>query len=312
MLFLEVIYTERFAAYKNAVVSAYHQKRSDAQESWLIKPTRARVRQLCCKLIEDGLENRDEKMLRDYFKMESTEHDFLAAIKKTDADDFQGFVLFLNNTEINPAETNIELLAWLIGFQLRPFSKYIKQPKNEQWLIENKDERSRPNLPVKGQAQDNVDRTQATSGLKEDDLVQEDPQQIEMEIPPIASAEKIKSGRLIAIAALLVGAFVIWWCLPSDNKCMYWDNDHYAATSCNIPRADTPLVQLDAVKLGSFRRLHHVDSLTYKSVNKLWYVRVGGIIEVYSANGKHPLYPQKKLAPLTYYAVNVCKKQHGY
>jgi hypothetical protein len=315
-----VIYTDRFAAYKTAVVSAYLQKRAEPQEEWLIKATRGRIRQLCLKLIENGLEKRDEKMLREYLEMEFSEHDFLAAIKKTDADDFQGLFQFLNKTEINPAEINVEVLAWLIGFPARPFSQYIKEPQNDPGLIKQEEAEVMPIYQGDTKDPDTTGQGQQTTALKKEDVanltIRENitsgpaPEGKGKEEPPISQGKNIDRRWFIGIAVLLVGGLFIWLFLPKDYKCMYWNNDHYVATACDVPRLDTPLVRLDPAKLRGFRRIHQVDTLTHYSAGKLWYVRVGGIIEVYSADGKHPLYPDKELKILTDYAINVSKKQH--
>jgi hypothetical protein len=321
-LFLGVIYTERFAAYKIAVVSAYLQKRDQAQEDWLIKPTRGRIRQLCCKLVEDGLEKRDEKMLREYLKMQFIDHDFLAAIKKTDVDDFQGLLQFLNKTEINPAEIKVELMAWLIDFPARPFSQYIKEPRNELKIIKEEvevippvqqEDAEDPDTAFEGQEGPVLKKEEVVGGTVQDNITKgPTPEGKGKEEPAIESSNKIDRRWLIGIAVLLIGAVILWRVWPGGKKCMYWDNDHYMATSCNVPRLDTPLVPLDQAKLRGFRRIKRVDTLTRYSVDRLWYVRVEDSLEIYSAGGTHPLYPDKRLQAVTDYVVNFCHNRSKY
>ncbi|MGY4537407.1 hypothetical protein ACVW0P_001826 [Mucilaginibacter sp. UYNi724] len=292
-LFLVVIYTERFAAYKKTVVNAYLQKRNQAQENWLIKPTRGRIRQLCCKLVEDGLSKQDEKMLYQYLEMESGDRDFLAAIKETDADDFQGFVQFLNNTEINPAEPKVELLAWLIDFPARPYSKYIETEKDGPAIAED-EERVKP--PV-----------------KDDDETKLPPKGPEQETPPtLPPVNKIDKRWSIGIVALLVGGLVLWRVWP-EKKCMYWSDDRYVKTYCDVPRSDQPLLPLDRAKLEGFQKIKKTDTLNSPyALDHFWYTRVADSLEVYTARGTHPLHPDQQLQPVTDYVVNFCKNHSKY
>lgn len=289
-----VIYTERFAAYKKTVVNAYLQKRNQAQENWLIKPTRGRIRQLCCKLVEDGLSKQDEKMLYKYLEMESGDRDFLAAIKETDADDFQGFVQFLNNTEINPAEPKVELLAWLIDFPARPYSKYIETEKDGPDISEEEE----IDPPTIDQDDENRRRLKGT----------------QPENPPTPPPINKKDRRwFIGIAALLIGGVILWRVWPDGRKCMYWGDDRYVKTYCDVPRLDQPILPLDQAKLEGFQKIKKTDTLTPSyALTHFWYTRVADSLEVYTARGTHPLHPDQQLQPVTDYVVNFCKNHSKY
>lgn len=232
-------------------------------------------------------------MLYKYLEMEPGERDFLAAIKETDADDFQGFVQFLNNTEINPAEPKVELLAWLIDFPARPYSKYIETEVGSD-AAEDEEEIKLP--------------------AKDDDETKLPPTDTKQEIPPTPPPVNKKDWRwLIGIVALLIGGVMIWWFLPGDKKCMYWSDDHYVATYCDVPRLDTPLLPLDLVKLRGFRKIKKTDTLTSPyALRNFWFVRVADSLEIYSAGGTHPLYPDKRLEAVTDYVVNFCRNHRKY
>jgi hypothetical protein len=82
---------------------------------------------------------------------------------------------------------------------------------------------------------------------------------------------------------------------------MYWANDHYEPISCNKRPNDTTIavIALDSVKQQHFKRITHADTLTASSIGKVWYVKVNGGLEYYTSAGEHPLYPEKRLLPLT-------------
>ncbi|GGB22807.1 hypothetical protein [Mucilaginibacter rubeus] len=299
------MYTDRFAAYKKEVVDAFHQRQLLADEDWLIRPTRGRIRQRLLKLMEDGIGRRDVPMLVRYLEMNAGDNDYLAAIKDTDADDFRGFEKFLLNTSISTAEKNVELLAWLIDFPARPFQEYIKSGGVDPDVIEE-NVSSSPIEEVLDNVIDNNDATGSKTEGNETNTEIIGQEEIISQKKSVSKDWRLYIG--IAMVILLVG--LIWMLAPGNKECMYWNDDHYVATSCNIPKPDTSFILLDEARLKSFRRIKRVDTLTAYAVGRFWYVRVADSIEVFSAGGIHPLYPDKKLKKVTDYVVNVCRSHH--
>lgn len=321
-LFLGVIYSEKFAVYKVAVVNGYLQKCAQPEEDWQIKPTRGRIRQLCRKLIENGLEKRDEKILREYLEMEPGEHDFLTAIKRTDADDFQGLLQFLNKTEINPAEINVELLAVFIGFPERPFAEYINRLQSEPILIKkdgnevsqgHPDNTIAPDIVVSAQEEPASEEKEVDKKTVEEDITKRTSATGEKGDEPPVEPDKFNLRWLIRIAAILMVGVMIWRFLPEEKKCMYWSGDRYVKTYCDVPRLDTPLVLIDQTKLRDFRKIKKTDTLSSPYAQRhFWYTRVADSLEIYTASGTHPLYPDKQFEPVTDYVVNFCKNHSKY
>gem|GEM_PF-2298874 len=297
--------------YRELVLAAFDRAfKANRLSQELVLPTAGTLKAEAIKVCSKRFDPNDETVLGSFIKSEPGAASYLRAIQNCDYQIFRPLSTFLNDRTRGTTFRNIQLLAWLIDFRPRPFHPALVIPAagaaDPEPII------SIPTgtvQPVSGH------NTPTSTEIKDDKPNIPIPLKLEKEKKPDGQGEKsdktIDKRWLIGIATLLIGGMMIWWFLPVNN-CMYWDNDHYVATSCSVSRTDTPLIRLDPAKLRGFRRLHQVDTLTYYSVDKLWYVRVGGIIEVYSAYGKHPLYPDKKLAPLTYYAVNVCQKQHGY
>lgn len=307
--------------YKALVMAAFDREfQANRLSQELVLPTAGNLKAEAVKVCSTRFDPRDETILSSFFKAEPGAASYLRAIKNRNYQIFRPLSTFLNDRTRDTSFRNIQLLAWLIDFKPRPFHPQLVLPAAAAPEPE----------PVISTtlADDNEElflgSTIPASGHANSVFTGEKDEKPEVLLPFGPDGTKKPNGHdetltkpvykrwLTGAAALLIGVTLIWLFVKGDKKCMYWDNDHYIATSCSVPRTDTPLVRLDPARLRGFRRLHHVDTLTYYSVDKLWYVRVGGIIEVYSAYGKHPLYPEKKLAPLTYYAVNVCQKQHGY
>lgn len=53
--------------------------------------------------------------------------------------------------------------------------------------------------------------------------------------------------------------------------CMYWAEDHYQPAPCNQPIENTLVVALDTLKLTHFKRITRPDTITTKSLGKVWY-----------------------------------------
>jgi hypothetical protein len=305
------MYSERFKIYKEEVVAAFLKKSEQANESWLVDLNRRKIREHCIERIESGVEPNDRRALSDFLKMKADDHDYLTAINATDADYFQGLLQFLKKPSRNPASTTVELLSWLIHFPARPYSTYLEYGGNqpitvEEELIlynEQKDQRDISDSDVE---QPEIPAPQIVIGEAERDPPV---QPVSKDTGPNGTGSKIIGKPwLIGVSVILIGV-LIWRFTAKDNECMYWNDDHYVATSCSVPRLDTPLIKFDEKKLRGFRRIKKVDTLTAYSVNKLWWVRVGDSIELYTAGGKHPLYGDKKLKLVTDYVVNVCRNR---
>jgi hypothetical protein len=308
------MYSKKFKLYKDKVVAAFIEKSEQANASWLVDLNRRKIREYCVERIEMGIEPNDHRAISDYLKMKAGDKDYLTAIGGRDADYFQALYQFLREPTRNPASPIVELVSWLVEFQNRPFAKFLETEHHQPIAIEEQIDK------VKGNEE------------------QSDPTDIEEEEPVISTGSAISrengnlhplvsgtagtgrpktspiklasKGWYIGIAALAIIG-IIYWLYPKNSGCMYWDNYHYVATSCNVPRPDTPLIALDEARLRSFTRIKNIDTITENSVGKLWWVRVNGQIEIYKEGGKHPLYPDKELKKVTDYVVNLINNRHS-
>jgi hypothetical protein len=297
--------------YKILVLADYDQKQMSGQlSSELLVPTPGNLKAEGVKICERRFNRKDEIILQSLFNQKEGAAGYRLAIQNCNAEIFKPVTTLIRQRNTNSTLKYLNLLAWLIDFQPRPYHSDLKiaaQPVipphqadiEESYTPGEEKEAGALNKgePFEWKIQESATNRATTIGERQKNG------------PPVSPDKNIDRRWFIGIAVMLIGGALIWLILPKDN-CMYWNNDHYVATSCDVPRLDTPLVRLDLAKLRAFRRIHHVDTLTYNSVGKLWYTRVADSLEVYSAGGMHPIYPDKKLKLLTYWAVNVCKKQH--
>jgi hypothetical protein len=87
---------------------------------------------------------------------------------------------------------------------------------------------------------------------------------------------------------------------PIDG-CMYWNGEQYVEVTCDDTTAGRLLWPLKPDKLKEFRRITREDTITEKSIRKVYYLKLNGNIEYYTASGNHPIDPMRKLRPLSEY-----------
>lgn len=281
-------YTSNFQAYKDDVVAAFISKQThEPDQDWLIRPTRARLKQRCLQLASAELKPGDESILREFFEIEGRGVRYRDAIDVWNAEDFKTLEIFLKKPETQPAEKNVQLLAWLIQFEPRPFAEYQKgltdRPVNEERNREKTDHAETPNE------------------------VEDSKKERDNKVWPVRESAKSRWKQIAAGGGVLLTILAAWYIYRSDdNKCMYWNGEHYVATACTVPRLDTPIVPLDPARLRGFRQLRHLDTLTSYAVDRFWYAQKGKHVDVFTGPGVHPVYPDRRLKLVKDYVVNFC------
>ncbi|WP_133177601.1 hypothetical protein [Chitinophaga parva] len=112
---------------------------------------------------------------------------------------------------------------------------------------------------------------------------------------------------ILCLATMLAGAgvylaFKFKWGMPPEG-CMYWAGDHYERISCNEKKANTLIIAYDAEHLAHFRKITTPDTITYKAVGRVWYIKLNGNLEYFTADGYHPVEIHRKLHPITEYII---------
>jgi len=111
-----------FNHYKTLVLQIYREKISAGTLSPnLVNPTPAKVKAECIQVCEERFLKSDEGVLRVIFRQQDGPVAYRLAIKQRDTDTFKPLCNFLKGGTNNPDEKNVELLAWLIDFEPRPY-----------------------------------------------------------------------------------------------------------------------------------------------------------------------------------------------
>jgi len=112
--------------YINLVMEYYEEKRgTDTLPTLLKQPTRANIRQECLNVYRERKrrgEALEEDTLRAFFGVPRAGRDLESLIESCEADKFRQVQKIINKRIKRPKQFYVELLAWLIDFQPRPFS----------------------------------------------------------------------------------------------------------------------------------------------------------------------------------------------
>jgi len=286
-----------FPDYKNLVLEDYNKKKEQNKLPLnLVILSPAKLRDECLKVCEERFQPRDLKTLRDFFGVFDGKEECLKLIERIDVDKFRPLINYLNGDTESTNEKNIELLAWLIDFQPRPFELGRKYGRRED-------------------------------GGKEEGGREDGPLQVAAEVLPWASTAPLEPAGMLprkkpgllkwlipgAIAVVAVTGFSIMKFKEKPpaiqslaalaTSCMYWTGEEYKAVPCNARPGTTTVIALDTFQLNNFKKVLKPDTITLQSVGKLWYLKRNKTLEIFTAPGNHPEELNKQLRPLSAYMI---------
>src|ERR1700744_864175 len=111
-----------FADYQASVLRCYQEKKAENLLSTnLIQPRPAKLRDECETVLDKRFSKKDMHALRSFFGEQSDATAYATAIRRFDVDLFRPLVNFLRGEIKTTDPKNVELLAWLIDFEERPY-----------------------------------------------------------------------------------------------------------------------------------------------------------------------------------------------
>lgn len=116
-----------FIDYKKHVFNQYEDAKRKSQLSEnLVRPTPAKIRAECLLVLKERYnQQHDAKSLRLFFGCQKSLTEWEREIKRIDTDRFKPLTNFLKGKTRDTEDKNIELLAWLINIQPRPYSMVV-------------------------------------------------------------------------------------------------------------------------------------------------------------------------------------------
>ena len=312
--------------YERVVMEDYHSKKTAGTlPSNLSEPTQAKIKKQCLRLLGNRLQNKDEKILKDFCEEWDDSKSCYQNVDNYDVDKFKPLSNFLKGVTESTDYKNIELLAWLIDFRERPF-------QSSRWYAFNADVdsevktvsvdenyKSEPSDELKGKMPDTaggifrlgvqqkaVDETIAVTPST--DSTPERPDSLVSILPAWRYWSASVAGFLLLLAG--IAGFQTWdkkvqaMLSPGNGGCMYWAGDHYQPINCNQKVSNTQVVALDTVLVKKFRKITQPDTITYNAKGTVWYSKINNNVEFFTADGVHPIVTDRHLKPITNYMID--------
>lgn len=295
-----------FSTYKQVILRTYRDKvHSGGLSLRLQSPTPAGIKEELIYFLQKGYDSKkDQPTLDLFFGHQESLAAYVKAVQRTEIDKFKPVISFLKGMTDNPDDKQVHLAALLINYENRPyeFGKDYSKEREEEELMDIEDPEQTPRIP-----QNSNNRTISLAS---------DPPN-----PPEESTNMInrkahfrrfmQSGKrrdliLVPFLVLLIGSGgMIAHKLTGDNinskQCMYWNEDHYEAVACATNLGmEAEKIALDTFLLEKFKKITLVDTITERSIGKIWYLKHQKQFDYFTAPGKHPLH-KKKLSPLSAY-----------
>lgn len=256
-----------FDDYILAVRSKYEVEKNKVYSDFLLKPSPAQMRELCLLIHDKGLSNKDKEVFELFFRTKP-DATLRKAIENIEVEKLKKICNFLNGKSQSTSPNSLNLIAILVGYELRPFSFFLNSNINDK------------NFETK-------------SLVKFNDTIKP----IFQEPEP----QKIKSNnhfkKKIAIGFLgLIGLTSIGYTakniIAPEPQCMQWQKNHYEVVDCNSE--NNQLKHNDIIPFDEHQiKLAQIEvsdtTIFFKNGKPLyWYCKVNGKPEFFNTYGVHP------------------------
>ena len=270
-----IIIVAMSAEYNKAVLDAYQRIKAENRLPPNLKlPTPGMLRDQCELVCRERYEERDEMTLKTFFGEGRNKETFLKAMANFDVNRFKPLIRYLNGVIIKTDRKNVELLAWLIDFERRPFQFDVDYSSSG---------------PV-------VQVTEPVVVEEEGSLVR-------------TFNFKMTYAILVVILAL-IGIGIYFGSErrtpPPPTAWMRWVGDHFKQVPNSESLGDTVAVPLDSAVLLHFKRITDTCTITVASLGRVWYAKINGKLLFYNSLGLgfDPVDTQFRLRPLTRFMIS--------
>jgi hypothetical protein len=273
------------------IKEAYKKKRTNNEQPLLTLSTPGKIRRECLNVYRERYHKKDEQTLRAFFGPEQPKRQFLQIISEFQTDKFKSLDQYLKGITENTDNANLELLAWLIDFPHRPYTygKDVILTEEELALIDKTKE------PGEVSEKDILQNKSAEQRDFLDDEADKDLKAYKDEAPTALTADsknstkKNKTTRAVIFFLILIigsgGIYIIMDKAKAD--CVYWTGEYYEPVPCDEEPNGRRIVPLNEKKMKRLRMITRKDTLTERSIGKVYYIKDGGV-KYYTEGGDYP------------------------
>ena len=264
--------TENLERYKEAIKAKFEEEKKGIYSSFLISPSRAKLRRLCEEKLKTSTNTDDLNNFKFIFGF-----DFDASNKnklQANTDKFRPIETFLKG-ETDLTDLNaINLAAMLVDFSPRPFGLYAYRDDFNN-----------------NSSQDLIDNTTPKNSKDEQthlEIVSKKTHKLNRNLK-----KKITIGLLSLIGLGSIG-FTVKNTLFKNKECMQWEKNHYEIVDCQSNNSQGFMSQSEIIPFdGNQSKLIKIevsDTTTFFKNGKslYWYCKVNGKPEFFNTHGVHP------------------------
>ncbi|MFV8333151.1 hypothetical protein [Flavobacterium sp. GSP14] len=280
--------------YKAAVKLKYEMVKIETHSSFLLNPSRAKLRKLCGELFKNNTNADDLKSFSAFFQFDYVLN--CSNKLKDQTDKFRPIkTFFKGETDLTDIEA-VNIAAILVDFNPRPFLKFFKQEtlKKENIAISNIESIDKEDVSISSAIIKNnsisLEQSMKPSSLKKKDLN--------------IFQKRVLIPGLIVVTMLCGFGYVF---LPK-KECMQWQKDHFEAVVCETKAIG--MVNLYSTmplnkSMLNFRKITICDTTTFFKYNKpiVWYCKTGDHLDFFNGPGFNPE-NEKPLKPITQYMID--------
>lgn len=256
--------------YKKAIRVKFEEEKTKEYSSFLLVPSRAKLRQLCIERFKHNESIDDLKSFEIFFgfEFESGNKNKLQAA----TDKFRPIETFLKGeTDLVDIE-GINVAAILVDFQPRPFKKFAKLNP--------------------GVLEEEVNETNVTTS-KPSELIKKDEKPVFVKdnftlTPKGNLKQKVGIGSLVVLG--LFGAKNMFF---KEKECMEWKEDHYELVECKSEQvgiANTKIIKPYNAMEFERKELKVCDTTSFFKGGKpvVWYSKKNNVVQFFNMDGENP------------------------
>lgn len=281
-----------FIDYTILILKDFEEKKSaNLLSPLLVNPTTVQIKKECLHVYAARMNKGDkveESTLMAFFGVPSEGKNFSYVIDKTHPDKFRPIQSFMKGKIKNPSSENVELLAWLIDFNPRPYGR-VKDRRVLVVDIINTDPKA---IESPGTSSKIKGEVEVTTTVKEERI----------ELPLANNSIQKEKNKPTWAAVIVLMLVILFGSLYFTSKreanygnvytgeCMTWENDHYKKVACSTKRERNRIVlPFDEKMMRTFKKITREDTITSSSIGHIFYIKRQGELEFYTCAGYHPI-----------------------
>ncbi|WP_461790659.1 hypothetical protein [Pedobacter sp.] len=316
-----------FSTYKQAIRQYYLLKKTSGElPIRLQEPSPAKIRDHLEHYLSTSFDPmKDGQVLEAFFGKQQDAAAYAKMVKHAEIDDFRPVINWLKGKTSTPEDKHVHLAALLLDFE-RPCVFGKNYNSDETKVADDVDvtlvtaiELERGDQPEAGSRIDLPETTTTVEGekdIKKGDVMLPSGEENSLNGEGITDgvnkvnrsaetpggiktpSDKLKKRALLLflmLIAISIG-FVIKDAIadPEEKQCMYWKDDHYVAIACDAKLSEeTEKIALDTFLVANFRKITKPDTITERSIGKIWYLKHDKKFDYFTVKGVHPVHGRR-------------------